>query len=190
MVILSALACIEFYEAEALPPRITFQYTVVPVAADGRCFWSALWLGVESTRRQLFAWYQRTRCSMGLAGGKDGVWEKETVVDWALRLVDMPPRTREGIMTGRCADSADVDTCQNILWDSKSTNINIYYITQTWPACLTILFMTKTSMLKGPVSGSRGGNNTRFLGIWDGDFFCLIFLHRNVHLWTFSPNPE
>ena len=26
---------------------------------------------------------------------------------------------------------------------------------------------------------------TPILGIWDGYFFCLIFLHKNVHLWTF-----
>ena len=108
--LLSVLACIELYPDDKLPPRLNFSYKLVEVPADGRCFWSCLWLGSQATKFQLYAWYHRKRNPQGIAEGKeDAGREKDLVCHWALRLVDMPQSCHNRLMRGECAQQSDAD---------------------------------------------------------------------------------
>ena len=108
MVLLSVLSSMELYEEASLPPRITFPYAFINVPADGRCFWSAMFLGVRATPRQIWGWSQRQRSLQGFANEPDSTYEKDMVLEWSMRLVDMPKPCRERLFSGACAISADM----------------------------------------------------------------------------------
>ena len=107
MVLLSVLSSVELYEEASLPPRITFRYVFINVPADGRCFWSAMFLGFRATPRQIWGWSQRQRSKQGFANEPDSSYEKDMVLEWSMRLVDMPQPCRERLIAGHCANSAD-----------------------------------------------------------------------------------
>lgn len=107
--ILACLSCIEFYPIDKLPPRLLMEYQLIKVAADGRCFWSCMWLATTASKKQLWGWFNRQRTSQGVAFTKsEANMEKDNVVDWALRLTDPPPATRERVMKGESAIMEDL----------------------------------------------------------------------------------
>ena len=98
LAILSLLLSVQLHEEDSLPPSLSFKHFVVKCPADGRCFWSALWLATQASPTQLWAWAHRSRNTTGFAQGGDIVVEKNLVWDWLKQyLNDMSPSTKNRV---------------------------------------------------------------------------------------------
>ena len=110
-VVLAALACAKLFPSGSIPPKLMTESKIVDVAADGRCFWSAVWLGVAATKVQLLGWFKRGRTANGFAYHKEDISkEKDLVCHWALRLTDMPRKCHERLVKGKSSEREDIDT--------------------------------------------------------------------------------
>lgn len=108
-VVLLALMCTaELFEEHQLPPQLNFKHQLVSVPADGRCFWSALFLAIRATPRELWGWYRRPRSSLGFTDGADAEHERRLVVDWVTRL-PLPDEIHHRVIKAVSADWNDVD---------------------------------------------------------------------------------
>lgn len=108
--VLAALSCIKLRDEDSLPQQFTLPSKIVSVPADGRCLWSACFLGAAATQAQLLGWFSRPRTACGVAFHKeDQSREKDLVVDWALRLTDMPPKSHQRLMKGESATHEDLE---------------------------------------------------------------------------------
>ena len=110
-VLLATLACIEFFDDIQIPRRLPHSFRIVDVAADGRCFWSSLFLGVQASRAELFSWGARGRSQQGFCyGKKDLELEQKLVLAFGENLTSMPVGCRERFERGLCAHDKDIDS--------------------------------------------------------------------------------
>ena len=110
-VLLATLACIEFFDDIQIPRRLPHSFRIVDVAADGRCFWSSLFLGVQASRAELFSWGARGRSQRGFCyGKKDLELEQKLVLAFGENLTSMPVGCRERFERGLCAHDKDFDS--------------------------------------------------------------------------------
>ena len=123
MVILSALSCIELYDVPLPDPSAASDsWTGVPaesvavfVPANGLCFWSCLFLAIQCSPKDLFAWYAQPRNSSGFCAPTRAKWEEDTVFLWAMGLKNllpehpMPKETRLRIRSKASAVHQDID---------------------------------------------------------------------------------
>lgn len=109
LVIASVLASVELWPPELRPPTMQFAPQVLKVAADGRCFWSSLWLATKATKTQIWSWAHRVRNGCGFAGGNDLKVEKELVWEWLETLLEtMPEGTQERVKNSIPAENDDL----------------------------------------------------------------------------------
>ena len=110
LVLLASLACTELYPQYKLPARLPFGFQLVRVPADGRCFGACLYLSVEASNIDLFAWFHRGRTKSGVAyGKKDQENENDAVMQFATQLTDMPPDCRDRLVKGISVKHADIE---------------------------------------------------------------------------------
>lgn len=95
---------------ELLPPRLTDKFTFVPCPADGRCFWTAVYLGAIAAKSELLGWYKRPRNSSGYTSGADAVMERDKVLQWALSLEGLPQEMEQRIRSGISADADEIES--------------------------------------------------------------------------------
>ena len=125
LAILATLVSIQFWEEELIPPSISFHPRVVQTAADGRCFWTSLWLATQATPTQLWSWTKRARSQTGFAQGDDLMLEKKLVWDWLKNYFnDMPPETKFRVEKAICAEHED-----HVSWKYRLGNIFTYSTT-------------------------------------------------------------
>ena len=117
LVMLSVLASIEFWEPCQLPPRISFPYLELQIPADGRCFWSSIFLGTQASSAQLWSWAHRARNSTGFASGEDMLLEKNLVWEWLQQLLaHMDPGCRARVESFECACHDDIVPCHTVVY--------------------------------------------------------------------------
>ncbi len=110
-VLLAMLACVEFFDDIQIPRRLPHAFRIVEVGADGRCFWSSLFLAVRATRAELYAWGCRGRSQKGFCyGKKDLELEQNLVLAFGESLTSMPAGCHERFARGHCAHDKDIDS--------------------------------------------------------------------------------
>lgn len=112
MVILAMLASIEFFHSEGVPPSMPNEYVVIPVQANGLCFWSCLWLFNAATTAELLGWWARPRNASGYPTPDECSWERSTVFRWAcdLHVHSMPESCRQRLLQEQSVEDEDIDT--------------------------------------------------------------------------------
>jgi len=124
LVLLATLASIEFYPESKIPPQLGSKTTIIPVPADGMCFWSCLWLATEATVAEVYAWFKRPRNRVGMASSKDGAVEMQRVKDWANSLAPKMHRwCQQRLKNGLSAEHED------IVWASVHLKIPLFIFT-------------------------------------------------------------
>lgn len=109
LVLLATLASIEFYPECQIPPSLSSKTTVIPVPADGSCFWSCLWLATEATPAEVFGWFKRPRNKVGMPSSKDGFAELQKVKSWAHSLESRMHRfCQQRLKHGLSAEHEDI----------------------------------------------------------------------------------
>lgn len=112
MVLAAVLAVTEFFVEEAMPKPMP-EIFHVPVAADGLCFWSCMYLGCKASQRQKWLWYHRPRSAQGFATSESGAHNEEMIVKtWAegLNGGDLPPETKGRLLKKESANHDDLDS--------------------------------------------------------------------------------
>lgn len=116
MVILSVLGTVHFFTPSSMPKRIPWSF-VMPVQANGLCFWSCLFLATKATAQEKFFWHHRERNEQGFPAYKEIVEEEDQkVLDFALGLHGLPEGTRERILQRHSVIPEDIDPCFLILF--------------------------------------------------------------------------
>ena len=112
VVVLAVLSCLELFPFDKLPPRILWKYKLVTVPGDGRCVFSCVWLGTAAKQKELLGWYVRKRNQSGCClESVDAQRETRMVLDWASNLPNMPPQTRDRLLSGHISIHSDLETC-------------------------------------------------------------------------------
>lgn len=110
MVILAVLASLEFHDPFGIPESLNHDHLIVPVQANGLCFWSCLYLVCQAAPPEVIGWFKRPRNEQGFPQGKDVDVEKRLVSEWALQIHDMPHDCSERIKGGHSAEHSDIES--------------------------------------------------------------------------------
>lgn len=108
MVLLAVLCTVDFLPKSCLPPSIHWNYELVHVPADGRCFWYCIFVATQLSMRGLFGWSKRPRSSLGFCGGQDEITEREMMLNWLTRL-DLPDQIRQKITKAESVEDEEID---------------------------------------------------------------------------------
>ena len=111
VVLLAFLASVELLPDVDVPQRLVNPFRLINVPADGRCWWSAVWLGHRATKAQLFGWFNRKRNHQGVPlSGPEGQDESKLVMAWALGIENMPPECHKRLLMSQMVQSGDMET--------------------------------------------------------------------------------
>lgn len=136
LVILFVLASIEFWEPSQLPPKLNYPYIELHIPADGRCFWSSLFLGTEASSAQLWSWAHRARTTTGFASGEDMALEKNLVWEWLQGLLPhMDPACRARVESFECAVHDDIVPCHTVVYSTASP---CWFVVLQYCTCSTV----------------------------------------------------
>ena len=119
MVILAALACIELYDDESMDTKeiqLPAESIVIQTASNGLCFWTCLYLAVQASPPEVFAWFVQPRNTNGFPSATRMKEEDQTIYLWAMGLKQvfqdhhpMPEGTRHRLRNKISATHEDMD---------------------------------------------------------------------------------
>ena len=113
IVLLATLSCVELYTTTAMPSKLYGPNVVLPVQANGLCFWACLFLSTKATHLQLLGWHSRPRNSQGFPSPEECTMEDDVVTRFALAINggDLPVRCRGRICFRDSAVHEDMAPC-------------------------------------------------------------------------------
>ena len=125
MVYLAILASIELTHSEGIPPQVPSKFVLVPVQANGLCFWSCMWLYFRATVKEILGWYFRSRNTGGFPSPSESDMERRCVRTWAQDLFQMPDECKHRVLHELSAEDEDIDPRPMIYFNY----ITLYYCT-------------------------------------------------------------
>ena len=108
--LLACLGCVEFFEANNIPPQLTSTPMILKVPPNGICFWSCLWLSTAASRAEILGWHMRPRSRLGFASFEETQTESNVVKTWAKQLPMIPQDTLDRLLNNHSAEDQDIAT--------------------------------------------------------------------------------
>lgn len=145
MVLLSALASIEFFNPELMPHRMPKAFVVIQVPADGMCFWFSMWLAVAATPDELHSWSVESKNKTGIPSTSVYHFIQEKVKRWALSLESrsakypMPEEARTRIQKEHSAEWEDIEPRLFTIGQVGSTVLLFHKPLLHWTETYTVL---------------------------------------------------